>query len=95
MVQECIGSSSEEEDVTLNSSVAGPSSPSRTVCSRSNPILYDWKEISNSKERGTTALMCFLWLYFVHRSVVASMQIEMKSTRVQTLGRIWRTYWNI
>ena len=37
--------------------------------------IYEWKEISSdTKVRDTTVVMCVLWLYFVHRSVGASMQ---------------------
>ena len=75
LMQKCIGSSSEEENITQQSSVAGPSGPSRTTCSKRNPVVYEWKEISSdSKVRGTTTCNVCLWLYFVHRSVGASMQ---------------------
>ena len=74
-MQKCIGSSSEEENITQQSSVAGLSGPSRTTCSKRNPVVYEWKEISSvSKVRGTTTCNVCLWLYFVHRSVGASMQ---------------------
>ena len=60
VMQKCIGSSSEEENITLQSSVAGPSGSSRTTCSKRNPVVYEWKEISSdSKERGTIA--CNVW----------------------------------
>ena len=65
VMQECIGSSSEEENITQQSSVAGPSGPSRTTCSKRNPVVYEWKEISsNSKVRGTTACnVCFMVIF--------------------------------
>ena len=73
VVQECVGNSSEEEEITLDSSTAGPSgASSRTGCSRGNPVVYDWKEISNSKEGGTTACNACFTVIFVHRSVGAS-----------------------
>ena len=64
-MQKCIGSSSEEENITQQSSVAGPSGPSRTTCSKRNPIVYEWKEISSdSKVRGTTACnVCFMVIF--------------------------------
>ena len=77
VVQECISSSSEEEDVTLDSSVAGPNGPSRTACSRRNPVVYEWMEISDSKEKGTTAfVMHVLWLYFVQRNVCINAKMK-------------------
>ena len=58
VVQECVGNSTEEE-VTLESSTAGPSSACpRTGYSRGNPVVYDWKEIRNSKEREALQLEC-------------------------------------
>ena len=65
VMQKCIGSSSEEENITQQSSVAGPSGPSRTTCSKRNPVVYEWKEISSdSKVRGTTACnVCFMVIF--------------------------------
>ena len=60
VMQKCIGSSSEEENITRQSSVAGLSGPSRNTCSKRNPVVYEWKEISSdSKVRGTTACNVF------------------------------------
>ena len=72
-----MANSSEEEEVTLDSSTAGPSgASSRTGCSIGTPVVYNWKEISDSKERGTVACnACFTDIFnFVHISVGASIQ---------------------
>ena len=39
VMQKCIGSSSEEENITRQSFVAGPSGPSRNTCSKRNPVV--------------------------------------------------------
>ena len=69
VVQECVGNSSEEEEVTLDSSTAGPSGAfSRIGCSRGNLVVYDWKEISDSKEGGTTACnTCFTVTFYAKK----------------------------
>ena len=65
VMQKCIGSSSEEENITRQSSVAGPRGPSISTCSKRNPVVYEWKEISSdSKVRGTTACnVCFMVIF--------------------------------
>ena len=65
VMQKFIGSSSEEENITRQSSVAGASGPSRTTCSKRNPVVYEWKEISSdSKVRGTTACNVYFMVIF-------------------------------
>ena len=66
VVQECVGNSPEEEEITLDSAMACPSGASaRTGCLRRNHVVYDWKEISNSKEGGTTACNACFTVIFV------------------------------
>ena len=64
-----MGNSLEEEEVTLDSSMAGPSgASSRIGCSSGNLDMYDWKEISDSKQGGTTACnTCFTVTFYAKK----------------------------
>ena len=62
VVQECVDNSLEEDEVTLDSSIASLSLVFlRTGCSRGSHVMYDWKEISDSNTGGdtTTCNACF------------------------------------
>ena len=65
-MQECVANSSEEEEVTLDSSTAGPSGASlRTGCSRGKLVVYNWKEISDSRREALQLVMHVLRIFFI------------------------------